>query len=594
MKKANLLIIVLFYTCSLSAQSYSIGHTSLSFTDASRSNRSITAEVYYPSNTAGNNTAVAAGQYPVVVFGHGFVIAYSAYNDVWNAIVPSGYIMVFPTTETSFSPSHLDFGKDIAFLVSAMKAANTNSSSLFFGAVTNASAVMGHSMGGGSAFLAVQYDSSITALASFAPAVTTPSSITAAKSIYIPAIVFAGANDCVAPPAQNQQPMYDSLSSSCKTFVSITGGSHCQFANYSFNCTFGESTCTPQPAISAALQQTTALNLLLPWLNFYLKKNCASGTQFQNLIAAGSGITSQQNCVLPITGPVITVNGGTAICQGDSVVLTASSANSYLWSGTETTQSITVSAAGNYSVTVSNAIGCSAVSAVSAITVNTPPSIPAVTSNGPVVFCQGDSVRLTSSTANSYLWSSTETAQSITVFASGNYSVTVSGTNGCSAVSAATAVIVNQLPPIPVITANGTTLTSSAAAGNQWFLNGAAITNEVSQSYTALQNGSYTVSETINGCSSSSAPYVNITSGIKHADANNIVLIIPNPSNGKFRIECAGMHLVKIKIYNLIGQIIYEPELPDSEIDLSAHPKGAYFIEVQTMGKIYNKKLILE
>lgn len=299
MKKIILLLLPLCFYCIHSfAQPFQVGHKQQTFVDASRSNRNITAEIYYPSDVAGDNVAIAAGQFPILVFGHGFVMVWSAYAPEWNAIVPSGYIMVFPTTETSFSPSHLEFGKDIAFLVGALKTEGLNGTSTFFGAVANTSAVMGHSMGGGSAFLSVQYDPTITALATFAAANTNPSSISAATSITIPSIVFAGANDCVAPPAQHQKPMYDSLISSCKTYVSITGGSHCQFANVNTNCYFGEGTCNPQPTINPALQQSTTFNLVLPWLNYYLKNDCAAGDQFQNLISTGSGITSQQNCSL--------------------------------------------------------------------------------------------------------------------------------------------------------------------------------------------------------------------------------------------------------------------------------------------------------
>ena len=297
MKKILFLLIFAFSLINF-AQTYQVGHMQKSFTDASRNNRSITTEIYYPANSAGDNVSIASGQFPVLVFGHGFVMAWSAYDVVWNALVPSGYIIVFPTTETSFSPSHTEFGKDIAFLVGAMKAEALNSSSPFFNSNTGTSAVMGHSMGGGAAFLAVQYDNTINALATLAAANTNPSSILAAAGINIPSIVFSGGNDCVAPPAQHQIPMYDSLNSSCKTFVSVTGGSHCQFANYNVNCYFGEGTCSPQATISATTQQTTVKNLLLPWLDFYLKGSCNAGNQFQSLLAAGSGITSQQNCSL--------------------------------------------------------------------------------------------------------------------------------------------------------------------------------------------------------------------------------------------------------------------------------------------------------
>lgn len=300
----NFLIRILIFICCTHlamSQPFAIGHRQLSFTDATRNNRAIATEIYYPANTAGDNVAIANGQFPILVFGHGFVMAWSAYDVVWNALVPNGYIMVFPTTESSLSPSHGEFGKDIAFLVGAMKSQGANSSSSFFNAVSNTSAVMGHSMGGGAAFLSVQYDPTITAIATLGAANTTPSAITAASGITIPSLVLSGGNDCVTPPPQHQIPMYDSLNSSCKSFVSITGGSHCQFANYNFNCYFGEGTCSPQATISPSVQQSTVASVLLPWLNFYLKNDCVAATQFQNLLTAGGGITSQQNCTLACT-----------------------------------------------------------------------------------------------------------------------------------------------------------------------------------------------------------------------------------------------------------------------------------------------------
>lgn len=298
MKKKVLLLLLSFLSIPSWAQTYQVGHKQQTFIDASRSNRSITAEIYYPAATVGDNVAIASGQFPILIFGHGFVMTWSAYAPEWNAIVPNGYIMVFPTTETSFLPSHSNFGKDIAYLVGAMKAEGLNASSMFFGAVGTTSAVLGHSMGAGSAFLAVQYDASITALATLAAANTNPSSITAASSITIPSIVIAAANDCVAPPAEHQLPMYEALSSTCKTYVSITGGSHCQFAGSNTNCSLGEITCSPQPTINRETQQALTFSALIPWLNYYLKNDTASGAQFQNLITASSGITSQQNCAL--------------------------------------------------------------------------------------------------------------------------------------------------------------------------------------------------------------------------------------------------------------------------------------------------------
>lgn len=299
--KATIFLSTLLLSATLYSQPFLVGHIQQTFVDASRGNRNITSEIYYPANVAGNNVALAAGQFPVLVFGHGFVMSWSSYDNLWNGIVPNGFIMVFPTTETSFAPSHLDFGKDLAFLIGAMKNEGLNSASPFYNSVAPTSAVMGHSMGGGAAFLAIQFDPTITAIATLAAAVTNPSSTTASSSITIPGLVISGGNDCVAPAPQNQLLMYDSLASSCKSFVSIDGGSHCQFANYNFFCSTGEATCSPQPAITASAQNTTTLDALIPWLNFYLLNSCAAGNQFQNFISSGLGISSRQNCSLLCT-----------------------------------------------------------------------------------------------------------------------------------------------------------------------------------------------------------------------------------------------------------------------------------------------------
>jgi photosystem II stability/assembly factor-like uncharacterized protein len=55
----------------------------------------------------------------------------------------------------------------------------------------------------------------------------------------------------------------------------------------------------------------------------------------------------------------IVASGPTTFCEGGSVTLTASGGSNYLWSNNQTTPAITVTEAGNYSVTVSNAAGCS-------------------------------------------------------------------------------------------------------------------------------------------------------------------------------------------------------------------------------------------
>jgi hypothetical protein len=302
MKYIKLFFIVLLFLTYAQlgfAQTFQIGHTSMNFIDSSRNNRVIAAEIYYPSDNAGDNVPVAITNdtFPVLSFGHGFVMTWDAYQNFWSSLVPNGYIMVFPKTEGSISPSHLDFGKDLSFIIDQMNELNTNVASIFYNKISLMNAVMGHSMGGGASFLAAQLNSSIKAIVNFAPAETNPSAIMAAVSITIPSLIFSGTNDCVTPPNTNQIPMYNSLSSLCKTLISITGGSHCQMANSNFLCNLGESSCSSQPTITRVAQQTIITTYLLPWLDYQLKSNCSQGTLFDDKIIVDTSITFQKNCI---------------------------------------------------------------------------------------------------------------------------------------------------------------------------------------------------------------------------------------------------------------------------------------------------------
>lgn len=293
MKSLSIFLSSLFFI-TIQSSGQQIGHLTTSIIDSSRNNRSISLEVYYPSITAGNNTPISSGSFPLITFGHGFVMSWSAYQNIWEALVPEGYIMVFPTTETGFSPNHSDFGKDLKFIITHLQS-NGAGSIINSSNINNKSAIMGHSMGGGSAFLAAENNSNITTMVSFAAANTNPSSINAAKNISIPTLIMSGSNDCVAPPQQHQDLMYDSSSSNYKTQVYIKGGSHCFFANSNVNCSFGESTCSPSPTITRLEQQKTTSDFIKLWLGYYLKGNCLYAEAFQDSLSQSSRITFRQN-----------------------------------------------------------------------------------------------------------------------------------------------------------------------------------------------------------------------------------------------------------------------------------------------------------
>ncbi len=75
------------------AQPFQQGHVTLQLLDTSRNNRPVPVEVNYPALEAGEEVPLAPGQFPVLSFGHGFVMTVDAYANFSNALVPLGYIM---------------------------------------------------------------------------------------------------------------------------------------------------------------------------------------------------------------------------------------------------------------------------------------------------------------------------------------------------------------------------------------------------------------------------------------------------------------------------------------------------------------------
>ena len=409
MKRIRLLFSVLALGLSLSSysQSYPVGVRTVTYTDASRSNRAIAVEVHYPALTSGNNTTVAADSFPFVVFGHGFQMTASAYYPFADTLAQRGYIVAFPTTESSLLPSHPDFAQDIIYVYNGLIADNANSSSPFYHHVIAKGSIAGHSMGGGCAVLSAQYSNPAVCYWTLAEATTNPSSITAAPSMTKPYLSFSGSYDCIAPYGTNQKPTYDSSGSPCKVLVEIAGASHCQFGSGNFQCNFGEgvSGCASPPT-SRTTQINTVLAYIEPYLDYYLKGICRSWTSFDSVYNADVVNTKTRTCtnIVPANA---TVNGASSFCTGTSTTLAAlPSGFIYQWSSGQTTDSISISTGGPYTVTVGNGT-CSIKSPSVTETILYPP-LPPTAILGLDSICAGsDSVLYSVSSvagATSYNW----------------------------------------------------------------------------------------------------------------------------------------------------------------------------------------------
>ncbi|MEY4927964.1 MAG: hypothetical protein RI894_2400 [Bacteroidota bacterium] len=358
-------ITLLFSYSLLFAQTYAVGHNEKHYIDAARSNRDVWAEVYFPANAA-DTSLVAAGQFPTIVFGHGFVMAWSTYDYLWKYFVQRGYICVLPRTEGNISPSHTNFGGDLRFLSNLFGTVlNTQAGSKFQGHLTTKTAIAGHSMGGGSSFLACANNTQATTMVNFAAAQTNPRSSAAALLCSIPSLVIAGEKDCVAAPATNAKLMYDSLTATpYKQYVSITNGTHCNFASQGSFCEAGQiGTCG---SLARAVQNNAVTSMLEPWFDYHLKGNCMAWQRFQDTITAF--VSNQKITQTRIGAPALP----TVSIQQNGSSLTASGTNiaSFAWSNSTTAATISPTQSGVYTVTATAANGCTATASMNFTYIN--------------------------------------------------------------------------------------------------------------------------------------------------------------------------------------------------------------------------------
>jgi len=293
-KTVPFLFVLLLLSLSAICQ-YQVGVTELFFYDSSRE-RDIETHIFYPQEEGQPNDEVAEGQFPVVSIGHGFGMGTGSYSYLWEHLVPQGYIAALPATESGiFSVSHQDFGLDLAFVIQELKSRGSDQESMFYGHIDSTSAIMGHSMGGGAAVLGAQNSDSITTLVTLAAAETSPSMIEAAGSLTLPGLTFAGTEDCVTPPPENQEPLFNNLSD-CKAYITITGGSHCQFANSDIFCELGEVGCNTGSFIAEEEQHEIITTIITPWLEAWLKNSYEGWVNFTELSGGGSNYSVDMQC----------------------------------------------------------------------------------------------------------------------------------------------------------------------------------------------------------------------------------------------------------------------------------------------------------
>ena len=273
-------------------------------------------------------------------------------------------------------------------------------------------------------------------------------------------------------------------------------------------------TVTPLPAfdlgptVTLCTGQSTTLDASVPG-GSYLWQDGSTNSSF-NVTAPGnySVTVTANNCsasdnvqVNYNAFPTIDLGPDQTLCTGQTTVLDATLPGAtYVWQNGSTASTFNVNGPGTYTVgvTVNNCFSSDAV------TVSYNPT-PVVSIGADQSICAGEQAVLDATTANAtYLWSDGSTGATLIATTSGTYDVDVT-VNGCTANDAALVTVV----PLPVVDLGpdqvvcpGTSITLDATTPGGSYL---WSTGETSSSITTSTPGNYSVTVTVNGCSTADA-----------------------------------------------------------------------------------------
>lgn len=156
-------------------------------------------------------------------------------------------------------------------------------------------------------------------------------------------------------------------------------------------------------------------------------------------------------------------------------------------------------------------------------------------------------------------------------------------------------------PPRPTITLSKAnteipTLTSSAAAGNQWYKDGSAIAGATNTTLNVAAPGIYSVEVIVETCKSarSTDQALIVTGDISHVSGQEQLTIHPNPTSDFITMQLPGEGNKEIKILGVNG-VTVESRTTDGEEttwDVRQYAPGYYLVRVSTNRRTYYGKFI--
>ncbi|HEY4285734.1 MAG TPA: S8 family serine peptidase [Puia sp.] len=171
--------------------------------------------------------------------------------------------------------------------------------------------------------------------------------------------------------------------------------------------------------------------------------------------------------------------------------------------------------------------------------------------------------------------------------------------NGCPAPRTA---VTAQTEAAPVITFAGSIFTSSAASGNQWYVNDSLLVGHTGETDSATIPGVYytSVTDPSTGCSLISNK-ITFTPSSGDPNASIGLSNFPNPSTGVFQLQfyMSTAENTSITLTNMMGQRVYEAEYPNfsglfsQQINSPQLASGVYTLRIIHGSQTYHKELLI-
>jgi PKD repeat protein len=297
------------------------------------------------------------------------------------------------------------------------------------------------------------------------------------------------------------------------------------------------------------------------------------------------------------TAPSISSADGFEACQGETITLISSESTGNTWSTNATTSTIDVTQSGMYTVSVTDANGCSATSTPVTVTIFANPTINAGQNQN---VCVGGSVTLTATGGVSYVWNN-GVSNGVTFVPTQTtvYSVTGTDANGCTG-SDDVQVVVNPLPTVslanlgtvcvdeaPYVLSGGSpaggTYSGPGISSNLFTAEIAGVgTHDIIYTFTSQAGCSNTATGTIT---------VDACASVLENELMQ-VSVYPNPVDNKLTIEAEKE--VKFTISDASGRIVYTSEVAvqKATIDVSEFQSGVYFVNLENNSNISTLRFI--